>query len=135
MSTKSKINNCSRTTAATYRIDNWFCVANGSATNIDCNRGAADTTKRKAATKATEALQPSQKRKRSSPSITEPDESLASKQTCPPTVSSTSAPTRQKRRHMIKQQQIQNKYILRTIQNTAARNQNEETDFSVDPAH
>ena len=47
--------------------------------------------KRKAATKATEALQLTQKRKPSSPSITESDESLASTQTCPPTASSTSA--------------------------------------------
>ena len=40
--------------------------------------------KRKAATKATAALQPL-KRKRSSPSITVSDESLTSVQTCPPT--------------------------------------------------
>ena len=39
--------------------------------------------KRKTATKATAALQPSTKRQRSSPSITESDESLASVQTCP----------------------------------------------------
>ena len=78
--------------------------------------------KRKAASKATEALQPSQKRKRSSPT-----------QTCPPTVSSTSAPSRQKRRQMNKQQQIKNKSILSTIQKTAARDQNEETNFSVGP--
>ena len=52
--------------------------------------------KRKAATKATETLQPTHKRKRSSPSVTESDESLASTQTCPPTASSTSAPSRQK---------------------------------------
>ena len=64
--------------------------------------------KRKAASKATEALQPSHNRKRSSPSITESDKSLASTQASPPTVSSTSAPSRQKRRQMIKQEQIQN---------------------------
>ena len=88
--------------------------------------------KRKAASKATEALQPSDKRQRSSPSITESDESLASTQTCPPTVT-TSAISRQKRRQMIKQQQIQNKSIVSLIQKTAARNQNGETDFSVGP--
>ena len=47
--------------------------------------------KRKAATKTTAALQPL-KRKRSSPSITESDESLASFQTCPPTTSSSTSP-------------------------------------------
>ena len=44
--------------------------------------------KMKAATKGSAALQPSTKKKRSSPSITESDESLASVQTCPPTTSS-----------------------------------------------
>ena len=44
--------------------------------------------KRKAATKATAAIMPLSKRKRSSPSITESDESLASVQTCPPITSS-----------------------------------------------
>ena len=34
---------------------------------------------------------------------------------------------------MIRQQQIQNKSIVSTIQKTAARNQNDETDFSVGP--
>ena len=58
--------------------------------------------KRKAATKATEALQHTQKRKRSSPSITESDKSMTSTQNCPPTLSSTSAPPRQRRRQMIK---------------------------------
>ena len=62
--------------------------------------------KRKAATKATKALQPTQKRKRSSPSITESDESLSTTQTCPPTASSTSAPSREKQRQLIKQQHI-----------------------------
>ena len=80
--------------------------------------------KRKAATRATEALQPSQKRKHSSPSITELDESLASTKTSPPIASSTSAPSRQKRRQMIKQQQIQYKSIVSKIQKTAASNQN-----------
>ena len=47
---------------------------------------------RKAATNATEALQPTHKRKRSSPSIIESHESLASTQKCPPTASSISAP-------------------------------------------
>ena len=89
--------------------------------------------RRKAATKATEALQPSHKGKRSSPSVTESDESLASTQTCPPTASSTSAPSRQKRRQMIKQQQMQNKSIVSTIQKTAASNQNVKSDFTVGP--
>ena len=40
--------------------------------------------KRKAATKAIEALQPTQKSKRWSASMTEPDKSLASAQICPP---------------------------------------------------
>ena len=56
----------------------------------------AETTtrpKRKAATKATAALQPL-KKKRSSPSIAESDESLESIQTCPPTTSSSTAPSR-----------------------------------------
>ena len=34
---------------------------------------------------------------------------------------------------MIKQQQIQNKSVVSTIQKTAERNQNSETDFSVGP--
>ena len=70
---------------------------------------------REAATKATEAVQSSHKRERSSPSVTESDESLAPTQTCHPTISSTSAPSRQKRRQMIKQQQMQNKSIVSTI--------------------
>ena len=89
--------------------------------------------KPKSATKATEALQPSHKRKRSSPSVTESDESLATTQTCPPTISSTSAPSRQKRRQMVKQQQMQKKSIVSTIQKTAASNQNVESDFTVGP--
>ena len=58
--------------------------------------------KRKAATKATAILQPSTKRKRSSPSITESDKHLASVQTCPPTTSSFSTRLRSKRRQLIK---------------------------------
>ena len=42
--------------------------------------------KRKAATRATEAVLPSHKRKRSSPSVIESDELLASIETCPPAV-------------------------------------------------
>ena len=60
--------------------------------------------KRKAATKATAALKP-QKRQRSTPSVTESDESLASVQNCPPTASGSSAPSRSKRRQIIKQTQ------------------------------
>ena len=90
--------------------------------------------KRKAATNATAALNTTHKRKRSSPSKTESDESMASTQTCPPNLSSNSAQSRPKRRHMIKIQQIQNKSIVSTIMITAARNQDdEETNFSVDP--
>ena len=89
-------------------------------------------TKRKAATKATTAIQPSYKRKRSSPSISELDESMASTHTCPPKLSSNTAPSRQKRRQMKKQQQIQNKSIVSTIKNTSARNQvAEEWNFRV----
>ena len=54
-------------------------------------------TKRKAATKSTEALQPTHKRKRSSPSIIESDESLAPTETCQSTASTTLAPSRRKR--------------------------------------
>ena len=79
--------------------------------------------KQKAAPKATEALQPSQKGKGSSPSLTESVEMLDSTQTCPSTVSSTLAPSRQKRRQMVKQQQIKNKSIVSTIQKTATSNQ------------
>ena len=89
--------------------------------------------KRKAATKATVALQSSTKRKRSSPSITESDESLASVQTCPPTTSSSSAPSRSKRKQLIKQTQIQNKAIISSIKKAAAKNQNVERDYTLDP--
>ena len=89
--------------------------------------------KRKAATKATAALQPSTKRKKSSPSITESDKSLASVQTCPPTTSLFSAPLRSKRRQLIKQIQIQNKSIVSSIKKAAAESQNVETDYTVHP--
>ena len=91
--------------------------------------------KRKAATKATDVLQPITKRKRSSTSITESDESLASIQTCPPTTFSSSAPSRQKRRQLIKQTQIQNKPIVSTIQKSAAKSQNVESDYTVGPCY
>ena len=64
--------------------------------------------KRKADTKASAALIPL-KRKRSIPSVTESDESVTSVQTCPPTTSSRGVIARNKRRQIIKQQQIQNK--------------------------
>ena len=86
--------------------------------------------KRKAATKATEAFQSIPKRKRSSLSVTEPDESLASIQTWPPTTSSSSAPSRQKRRQLIKQTQIQNKS---KIQKSAAKSRKVECDYTVGP--
>ena len=61
--------------------------------------------KRKAATKAKAALKPL-KRELSTPSVTESDKSLASVQTCPPTASSSSAPSRSKRRQIFKQTQM-----------------------------
>ena len=82
--------------------------------------------KKKAATKTTTAIQPSHKQKRSSPSITESDELMASTQTCPPNLSAKTAPSRQKRRQMIIQQQTQNKSIVSTIKTTAALNQDAE---------
>ena len=91
--------------------------------------------KRKAATKATESFQTTQKTKRSSPSITDSEESVASTQTCPPTTSSSLAPSRQKRRQLIKKTQIQNKSIVSTIQKTEAKNQNVESDYTVRPFH
>ena len=89
--------------------------------------------KRKAATKATAALQPSRKRKRSSLSITESGESLASVQTCPLTTSSFSATSRIKKRQLIKQTQIQNKSIVSSIKKAAATSQNVETYYTVGP--
>ena len=79
--------------------------------------------KRKAATKATAAIQPLSKRKRSSPSITESDESLASVQLCPPTTSSSTAFSRNKRN--------QNKSIVSSIKKAAAQSQDVETDYTV----
>ena len=78
--------------------------------------------KRKAATKATRAIQPSHKRKRSSPSITESDESMASTQTCPPNLSANTAPSRQKRRQILKQQQISPNRFNRFNPNFALQN-------------
>ena len=89
--------------------------------------------KRKAAMRAT-TTEPSEKRRRSSPSLTESDESMASTQTCPPILSANSEPSRQKRRQMLKEQQIKNKFIISTIKNTAARNQDtEQSNFQVGP--
>ena len=88
--------------------------------------------KRKAATKATAALKP-QKRQRSLPQVTESDESPASMQKCPPRASGSSAPSRSKRRQIIKQTQIQNRSIISSIKSAAAQSQHVETDFSVGP--
>ena len=88
--------------------------------------------KSKPATKTTAALQPL-KSKRSSPSITESEESLASVQTYPPTTSSSTATLRSNRRQLIKQTQIQNKSIVTSIKKTASQSQHVETDFTVGP--
>ena len=88
--------------------------------------------KRKAATKASVALIPS-KRKRSTLSVTESDESATSVQTCPPTTSSTGVIGRNKRRQILKQQQIQNKSIISAIKTAAAQTHQSETDFTVGP--
>ena len=89
--------------------------------------------KRKAARGASTTAQLSQKR-RSSPSITESDKSMASTQICPSNLTAGSAPSRQKRHQMLKEQQIKNKFIISTIKNTAARNQDtEQSDFQVGP--
>ena len=88
--------------------------------------------KRKAATKASAALIPV-KRKRSTPSVTESDESVTSAQTCPPTTSSPGLSARNKRRQIIKQQQIRNKSIISAIKTAAAQSQQSETDFTVGP--
>ena len=87
--------------------------------------------KRKAATKASVALFPS-KRKRSTVSITESDESATSVQTCPPTTSCTGA-TGKKRRQNIKKQQIENKSIISAIQTAPAQSNQEESNFTVGP--
>ena len=76
--------------------------------------------KRKAASKASAALKPL-KRQRSTPSVTESDESNASVQTCHPTASNSSAPSRNKRRKIIKQTQIKNKSIISAIKTAAAQ--------------
>ena len=86
--------------------------------------------KRKAATKASAALI-TLKRKRSTPSVTESDESVTSVQTCPPTTSTPGVIARSKRRQIIKQQQIQNKSIISAIQTATARTQQSESDFTV----
>ena len=88
--------------------------------------------KRKAATKASAALIPL-KRKRSTPSVTESEESATSVQTCPPTKFSHSVYARNKRRQIIKQKQIQNKSIISAIKTAAAQSQQSETDFTVSP--
>ena len=73
--------------------------------------------------RATRTTQPSQKRKRSSILITELDGSMELTQTCPPSLSASSAPSRLKRRQKLKEQQINNKSITSTIKSTADRNQ------------
>ena len=88
--------------------------------------------KQKSATKASAALKPL-KRQRSTPSVSESDESLASVQTYPPTASSSSAPSRNKRRQIIKQTQIKNKSIISAIKTVAAQSQHNESDFTVGP--
>ena len=85
----------------------------------------------KAATKSTTAIQRSNERKRSSPSKTESDESMASTQTCPPTYKQ-KQPLYNRKDEMLKQQQIESKYIVSTVKNTAARNQDaEQSNFTV----
>ena len=88
--------------------------------------------KRKAATKASAAIIPL-KPKRSTPSVTESDESVTSVQTCPPTTSSPGVIARNKRRQINKQQQIQNKSIISAIQTAAAQTQQSESEFTVGP--
>ena len=82
--------------------------------------------------KASVALIPT-KRKRSTVSVTESDESANSVQTCPPTTSSTGAIGKHKRRQNIKKQQIENKSIISAIQTAAAQSNQEETNFTVGP--
>ena len=120
------------TATATYRRRRQLRAANGVAIDIDCHCEPPTRPKRKAATKATAALQP-MKRKRSSPSITESDESLASVQTCPPTTSNSTALSRSKRRQLIKQTQMQNNSIITSIQKAQAQSQHVETYFTVRP--
>ena len=82
--------------------------------------------KRKAATKASAAMKPS-KRQRSTPSVTASDESIGSVQICPSTASSSSAPSGNKRRQIIKQTQIQNRSIISAIKTAAAQSQHNES--------
>ena len=49
----------------------------------------------------------------------------------PPTISSSTAPSRNKRRQLIKQTQIQNKSIVSSIKKAAAQSQNVETGYTV----
>ena len=88
--------------------------------------------KRKAATKASSALKPL-KRQRSTPSVTESDETIASVQICSPIASSSSATSRNKRRQIIRQTQIQNRSIISTLKTAAAQSQHNESDFIVGP--
>ena len=81
----------------------------------------------KAAIRATPTTQPSKKRKRWSPSITDLDESMASTQYCLPDLSASSAPTRQKRCQKLKEQQIMTKSIISTIRKTADQNRETQT--------
>ena len=92
--------------------NHWFRAANDSTQTSSVIAEPPTRPERKAATKTTAILQHLHKRKRPSPSITESDESVASTQTCTPNLASISAPSRQKRCRMIKQQQIQIKYIF-----------------------
>ena len=83
--------------------------------------------------RATPIAQPSQKRKRSSPSITELEESMALPQTCPQNLSSSSAPSRQRRRKMLEEQQLKNKSIISKIKKTAEPNEEPHlSDFQVE---
>ena len=86
--------------------------------------------KRKVATKASVALIPT-KRKRSTVSVTESDESAISVQTCSPT--STGAIGKHKRRQNIKKQQIENKSRISAIQTAAAQSNQAETNFTFGP--
>ena len=88
--------------------------------------------KRKTATQASAALKTS-KRQSSTPSVTVSEESIESVQNCPSTASSSSATSRNKRRQIIKQTQIQNRSIISAIKTAAAQSQHDETDFTVGP--
>ena len=57
---------------------------------------------------------------------------MASTHTCPPTLSASNAPSRQKGRQILKEQQIENKSIISKIQNSANQNQElQPSDFQV----